>query len=312
MYENLDIITIGEGLVELSSNTSLKFAQIFDKYYGGDSLCSAIAALRCGSSAGYITKLATDNFCEYLLDAWGSEGLDTSHIKLTGGQNGVYFVGKKDNKSEFVFYRRKTAAMSLCIDDIDFGYIKNSKCVYATGFVQSLSLSVREVVREIFKFAKENDILVAYDPNFSEKVTTSAEAKELFEEVSPYIDIIFLNTKADTEALFDTHSIDKVLKILADKAIGASIIREHKNGLHVSNCGCYNFVKYESSRVVDATGWEAAFNGAFLNYYLKGYDTIKCARLANALSMLQIKNVGAIKSIPDKIETEKLYNEIYG
>ena len=38
MLENLDIITIGEGLIELSSPTSIKFAQIFDKYYGGDSL----------------------------------------------------------------------------------------------------------------------------------------------------------------------------------------------------------------------------------------------------------------------------------
>ncbi len=312
MYENLDIITIGEGLVELSSSTSLKFAQIFDKYYGGDSLCSAIAALRCGSSAGYITKLATDNFCEYLLDAWGSEGLDTSHIKLSQGQNGLYFVGKKENKSEFVFYRRKTAAMSLSIDDIDFGYIKNAKCVYATGFVQSLSLSVREVVREIFKFAKENEILVAYDPNFSQKVSTVEEAKEFFEEVAPYIDIIFLNTKSDAPALFDTSSIDKIQKAISDKAIKISIIREHKNGLHLLNNSSYNFVKYESCKVIDATGWEAAFNGAFLNYFLKGHDTIKCAKLANALSILQIKNVGAIKSIPDRIETEKLYNEIYG
>lgn len=312
MFENLDIITIGEGLVELSSNTSLKFAQIFDKYYGGDSLCTAIAALRCGSSAGYITKLGNDNFCEYLLDAWDCEGLDVSQVKLSQGQNGLYFVGKKENKSEFVFYRRKTAAMNLCIDDINFDYIKNTKCVYATGFVQSLSLSVREVVREVFKYASENGIPVAYDPNFSSKISTIEEAKEYFDEVSKYIDIMFLNTKSDTQALFDTTSIDKVQKILADNAININIIREHKNGLHVTNTANYDFIKYKDINIVDATGWEAAFNGAFLNYFLKGYDTIKCAKYANALSILQIRNVGAIKSIPNRIETEKLYEEIYG
>lgn len=312
MFENLDIITIGEGLVELSSNTSLKFAQIFDKYYGGDSLCTAIAALRCGSSAGYITKLGNDNFCEYLLDAWDCEGLDVSQVKLSQGQNGLYFVGKKENKSEFVFYRRKTAAMNLCIDDINFDYIKNTKCVYATGFVQSLSLSVREVVREVFKYASENGIPVAYDPNFSSKISTTEEAKEYFDEVSKYIDIMFLNTKSDTQALFDTTSIDKVQKILADNAININIIREHKNGLHVTNTANYDFIKYKDINIVDATGWEAAFNGAFLNYFLKGYDTIKCAKYANALSILQIRNVGAIKSIPNRIETEKLYEEIYG
>lgn len=312
MFENLDIITIGEGLVELSSNTSLKFAQIFDKYYGGDSLGTAIAALRCGSSAGYITKLGNDSFCEYLLDAWDSEGLDVSQIKLSQGQNGLYFVGKKENKSDFVFYRRKTAAMNLCIDDINFNYIKNAKCVYATGFVQSLSLSVREVVREIFKFAKENNIPVAYDPNFSAKISTPEEAKEYFNEVSKYVDIMFLNTKSDTQALFDTTSIDKVQKILADCTININIIREHKNGLHITNTANYGFVEYKHIPIIDATGWEAAFNGAFLNYFLKGYDTITCAKLANALSLLQIRNVGAIKSIPNRIDTEKLYKEIYG
>ena len=312
MLENLDIITIGEGLIELSSPTSIKFAQIFDKYYGGDSLGTAIAALRCGSTAGYITKLANDNFYEYLLDAWGAEGLDTSQIKLSQGENGIYFVGKKENKNEFVFYRKKTAARNLCIEDINFDYIKNAKCVYATGFVQSLSLGVREVVREIFKYANENDIPVAYDPNYSPKVSTPEEAREYFEEVSKYIDIMFLNTKSDSLALFDTASIDKIQKILADQTIKINIIREHKKGLHITNTSNYNFVKYENTFITDPTGWEAAFNGAFLNYFLKGYDSVKCAQYANALSILQIQNVGAIKSIPTRIEVEKLFNEIYG
>ena len=48
MGENLDIITIGEGLVELSSNKSLTYAQTLDKYYGGDTLCTAVAAQRLG------------------------------------------------------------------------------------------------------------------------------------------------------------------------------------------------------------------------------------------------------------------------
>ena len=312
MYTNLDIIAIGEGLVELSSANSIKYADKFDKYYGGDSLGTAISALRCGSSAGYITRLGNDNFCEYLLEAWSFEGLDTSQVKFTQGQNGLYFVGKNEGKSEFVFYRRKTAALTPCIDEIDSNTTHNTKCVYATGFVQSLSLSVREVVREVFKFAKENDILVAYDPNYISKVSTQEEAREYFEEVAQYCDVVFLNTKNDTPALFDTQSPDKVLKIISDKAINTCIIREHKKGLHIQNNTFNSFIEYKKSDVVDATGWEAAFNGAFLNYHLKGYDVSKCVKFANALSILQIKNVGAIKSIPQRNETERLYNEIYG
>ena len=57
MGDKLDIITIGESLIELSSNQSLAYAQTLEKYYGGDTLCTAVAAMRLGSKAGYITRL---------------------------------------------------------------------------------------------------------------------------------------------------------------------------------------------------------------------------------------------------------------
>ena len=92
MGENLDIITVGEGLIELSSNKSLTYAQTLDKYYGGDTLCTAVAAQRLGSKVGYITRVGTDYFKEFLLDSWQLEGLDISQVKLVDGINGIYFV----------------------------------------------------------------------------------------------------------------------------------------------------------------------------------------------------------------------------
>ena len=247
-----------------------------------------------------------------MLEAWGCEGLNTSQVKLTNGQNGIYFIGKKDNNPEFMFYRNKTAGMQLCVDDINFDCIKNAKCVYATGFVQSLSLCVKEAVKEIFKFAKENDVLVAYDPNIHPSVMSQQSAQEAFDEVAQYIDIMFLNTKVDSKVLFETQSVDRILQVLSDRGIQVKVIREHKNGIHIQNSINHTFVEYKKDNVIDDTGWEDAFNGAFLSYYLKGNDTIKCAQLANALSLLQIQKVGAIKSIPNKIDTEKLCGELYG
>ncbi len=146
MEENLDIITIGESLIELSAAGSLKNSSCFDKYYGGDTLVTAIAALRSGSRVGYITKVGNDSFGEYLLDAWQSEGLDASRVKLSTEQNGIYFVGSSDHKREYRYYRQKTAASTLSVNDIDFNYIKCAKLIYATGFAKSLSLSARQAV----------------------------------------------------------------------------------------------------------------------------------------------------------------------
>ena len=150
MYSSLDIITIGESLIEFSSEKSLVCADSFNKYYGGDTLAVAISALRSGSKVGYITKVKNDGFGEFLLDSWQSEGLDSGQVRFSELQNGIYFSGQNNGKVEMQFYRKKTAASTLSVDDIDFDYIKSAKFIFATGFVQSLSLSCREVVKEVF------------------------------------------------------------------------------------------------------------------------------------------------------------------
>ena len=70
MNEKLDIITIGESLIELSTDKSLTSATSLDKYYGGDTLTTAIAALRLGSKVGFVSRIGMDCFRNYLLESW--------------------------------------------------------------------------------------------------------------------------------------------------------------------------------------------------------------------------------------------------
>ncbi len=310
MFDNTDIITIGESLIEMSCESSLAVSENFRRSYGGDTLISAIAALKMGAKVGYITKIGNDSFGEYLLDAWQSEGLDTSQIKLANGPNGIYFVGKGDDGHQSVYYRRKTAASQLSIEDIDFDYIRSSKLVYATGLVQSLSLSCREVIKEVFEFAKENGILAAYDINFSKNVWSEDEAREAFEEVVQYIDIIFLNTKDDIPALFNLETCDNIIKKLSDNGIKTIIIKQAQGIYACSGGNCIN-LPYLSANKIDSTGAEAAFNGAFLSFMLQGYDLNTSLKYADCLGSLQIQQIGAARSIPSLEEVTRLYKEKY-
>lgn len=76
MDEKLDVVAIGECLIELSANTKMSDAECLYKYYGGDALATAVAALRMGAKVGFITRVGNDSFKDYLLDGWHSEGLD--------------------------------------------------------------------------------------------------------------------------------------------------------------------------------------------------------------------------------------------
>ncbi len=310
MEKKLDIITIGESLVELSANSSLTAVSSLDKYYGGDTLTTAIAALRLGAKVGFISRIGMDCFRNYLLESWQAEGLDISQVKPADGANGIYIVSKLENgqKTEFAFYRKKTAATMLSIDDISSDYIKNASIIYSTGITQSLSLSAREAVLKAFKIAKENNLITAYDPNFSSKIWSDEEAKESFEEVSEYIDILFLNAKYNSKIVIDSNSVSNTVKYIWDKGISTVVIKSTiDKGYYVCYHGNIEFVKFIHENVIDDTGAGDAFNGGFLYGIANGMPPIRSANLASIVAGLQVKNYGAIKSIPSKEDVYKIF-----
>ena len=94
MFDNTDIICIGESLIELSANESLMYASSLNKYFGGDTMTTAAAAAKLGAKVGYITVIGNDYLKDFLMDACTSEGLDTSQVRLSDGANGLYFVAR--------------------------------------------------------------------------------------------------------------------------------------------------------------------------------------------------------------------------
>lgn len=311
MGEKLDIITIGESLIELSCSGSLAYAQTLDKYYGGDTLCTAVAAQRLGSKAGYISRVGNDPFREYLMDSWQSEGIDISQVKLIDGFNGVYFVGHPDGaEKEFVYYRKKTAATKLSIDDIDKDYILSADVVYATGVTQSLSLAAKEAVKKAFTIAREHNMATSYDPNFDCRLWGVQDAKDAFEEISDLIQIMFLSLEHDAMPLYDVDSPDKCIKYLWDKGIQIVVVKSAKDkGYFVGFEGDITFVKFQTEDIVDSTGSGDAFNGAFLHGMNSGMTPFEAAKLAAIDAAMQCKGLGAIKSTPYK---DDVYAAYYG
>ena len=195
----------------------------------------------------------------------------------------------------------------LSIEDISFEYIQNASLLYTTGVTQSLSISAREAVLKAYKIAKECNLITAYDPNFYSKLWSSEEAKEAFDEISEYIDILFLNDRYDSKIVIDSDSISNTIKYLWDKGISTIIIKSSiEKGYYVGYQGNIEFVKNHNDNIIDETGKEDAFNGAVLYGIVTGMTPLKSVNLGSIVASLQIKNYGAIKSIPSKEEVYKI------
>ena len=298
--QKTDIVIIGECLIELTSNGSLAESSTLNKYFGGDTVTTAVAVSRMGGNVSYVTKVGNDGFSEFILSSPQKENIDTSLIKTNEEQNGMYIVANPQNKKELLYYKRKTAATKLNIEDISEDYIKQVKLVYSTGIVQSLSASSRELVRESFRIARENEVITAYDPNYTSCFMSSGDTKELLEEILDYTDIIFLSLKGDAIRLYEVDSVEQIMKHFWDRGVKIVVIKSHiDNGYYTGYNGSISFTEfYNTSKAIDVTASGDVFNGGFLYAITNGYQPNEATKFASVVSGLQTQNYGAIQSIP--------------
>ena len=296
----IDVAIIGECLIELTSNGTLAESSTLNKYFGGDTVTTAIAVSRLGGKTTYITNVGNDGFSEFILSSLQKENIDTSLIKTNDEQNGMYIVSNAQSKKEILYYKRKTAATKLCIEDFPEDCIKRSKLIYSTGIVQSLSASARELVRESFKTARNNEVLTAYDPNYTSCFMNSGDTKELLDEIIEFTDIVFLSLKKDSTKLYEMESVDNIIKYFWDKGAKIVVIKSHiDNGYYTGYKGNISFTEfYNSAKAVDITASGDVFNGGFLYAVINGYSPVEASKFASVVSGLQTQNYGAIQSIP--------------
>lgn len=300
MEQKIDIVIIGECLIELSANGTLASTSTLNKFFGGDTVTTAVAIARLGGSVTYLTKVGNDGFSDFIISSLQKENIDTSLIKTNEEQNGMYIVSRTADKKELLYYKRKTAATKLSISDLSEECIKKTKVIYSTGVVQSLSAGSRELVRESFKTAKENDVLTAYDPNYTSCFMNSSDTKEFLEEIVDYTDIIFLSLKNDAVKLYEIDSLDKVMNYFWDKGVKIVVIKSHiDNGYYTGYKGEISFTEfYNSQKAIDTTASGDVFNGGFLYAITNGYAPADATKFASVVSGLQTQNYGAIQAIP--------------
>lgn len=302
MDQKIDIAIIGECLIELSANGSLADASTLNKYFGGDTVSTAIAVARLGGNVTYLTKVGNDGFSEFIISSLNKENIDTSLIKTNEEQNGMYIVSHSLDNKEILYYKRKTAATKLSIEDLDEEVIKKLKLVYSTGVVQSLSASSRELVRETFKMAKANDVITAYDPNYTSCFMNSADTKEYLEEIIDFTDVLFLSLKNDAVRLYEIESIDKAMNYFWGRGVKVVVIKSHvDNGYYTGYNGEISFTEfYNTQKAIDTTASGDVFNGGFLYAITNGYTPNDATKFASVVSGLQTQNYGAIQAIPYK------------
>jgi len=296
----LDVIGVGECMVELYADQPLGRAPSLIRSYGGDVLNSLVAICRLGGKAGFITRVGNDPFGQSLLSDWQNEGIDTRQAHLVDGENGVYFISlTTDGEREFTYRRSNSAASLMEINQFDFSYIQSANCLLLSGITQALSDSAQRVVFSAAVVARQFGVKVAFDPNYRPQLWRERggveQARAAFKKIIPYVDYLLPSYPSDLVLLDDSpmkpdHAVERFgelcsvvgLKLGSDGCL--LISDEHPTSIPATSV----------SNVVDSTGAGDAWNGAFLFHYLRHFNLLQAATEANRYAAMTLGFRGAI------------------
>lgn len=165
--KQFDVVTLGELLIDFTENgISDQGNQLFEANPGG-APCNVLAMLtKLGKKTAFIGKVGNDMFGRRLKDSLEEVGIDTRNLVMDEEvHTTLAFVHTfEDGDRDFSFYRNPGADMMLTKEEVQDELIKSSR-IFHFGTLSSTHEGVREATRHAIQVAKENGLIVTFDPN---------------------------------------------------------------------------------------------------------------------------------------------------
>lgn len=318
---NKKILGFGEIMLRLTPPNNQKIIQAnsFDTVYSGGE-ANVIASLSIlGHNTKFITKLPDNYLGQRVIKDFKGYNVDVSDVIMGEGRLGVYYCEIGHGlRSTDVIYDRKYSAISLA-EKAEFDIPKmldNIGLVHLSGITPALSNNLKDVIIDIVKYCKKNNIFVSYDSNFRSKLWSVEDARKVLEEVLNYTDFAFMGY-LDMINILKFEDVDlkfeEKLKYLYEKLFNkypnlkcVSSTKRTVNSINNNTLQGYlfdgkDFFKSNSYTfdILDRVGGGDAFTAGVLHGILKGMNNEKIIEFGICASALKHSIMGDINTVDE-------------
>ena len=320
MDKQYDVVALGELLIDFTENGLSGQGNPLLEANPGGAPCNVLAMLnKLGRKTAFIGKVGNDQFGKMLKEVVEESGTDVSGLAMDEQvHTTLAFVHTfPDGDREFSFYRNPGADMMLTKEEVDPELIKKAR-IFHFGTLSSTHAGVREATRYAIDVAKENGLLVSFDPNLREPLWESLDqAKEEILYGMSRCDILKISDN-EMEFMTGTTDYNKGVEMLREQfdipLICVTLGREGSRAFYKDMIvEAAPFVREDT---IETTGAGDTFEACTLNYILEhGLEDLTEENLkemltfANAGASIITTRKGALKVMPEKEEIEKVTRE---
>lgn len=308
------VITFGEIMMRLNPEGYRRFVQAdrFEASYAGGEANVAVSLAQYGEDASFVSKVPAHEIGQACVNSLRRFGVGTEHILRGGDRLGIYFVEKgASQRASKVIYDRAFSAIALAKrEEFDWPAIfAGADWFHWTGITPALGGDLPQICLDACKAAKELGVTVSCDLNYRKKLWSREKAREVMEQLIPYVDLCIANEEdasdvfgikaADTD--IDSGQLSKegyisVAKQICDRfgcrktaitlrsSLSATI---NKWAGMLYDGSQAHFSKEYTIHIVDRVGGGDSFGGALIHAQLQGWDPQKSIEYAVAASCLK-------------------------
>lgn len=289
----VDVVVLGEVLVEFSSLTPLADGAAVRLGFSGDALNAAAAAADAGAHTALVARVPDDDLGDALVARVAELGVDTRWVRRHPGGHGVYVTHADPlGGRQFAYARSGSVGSTLSPGDLDDESLAAAGAVVATGITAAVSDTALAAVRHAAAVAQG----FVYDPNFRPRLTTADRAGAVLRELAPRAALVTPSWPDETAALLGIPAgtpARVAAQQVSDLGFRAVALSCGPRGVVLSDAGGVREVAgVAAPRVVDQTGAGDCLTGTVAARLALGDSLDVAVGLGVAAAALSVQGQG--------------------
>jgi 2-dehydro-3-deoxygluconokinase len=295
----LDVLVIGEVLVEISTRDTILERTAASVDFSGDALNVACAAAAAGARTALLARIPDDDLGDAIVAKLRRFGVRTDTVIRGPGQHGLYLShGDPRGEREFTYVRRSSFGSTLNPDDLDPQLARSAAVVTASGVATAVSATAAALVERAAAAAR----CFVYDPNLRLRLTTAEQAGATLRRLLPLCAVVTPSWPTETRALLrlpdDAPEAAAIQRLRRLGARDIVLTRGAHGSLVAAGAELTDVPVVPAPSVIDQTGAGDSMTGTLCARLAAGDSLVDAVRLGAAAASLSVGGLGGTGRVP--------------
>ena len=260
-------------------------------HLGGLAGVTAAVYSALGGRAAFIGALGMDGFGDFVAGALTNRGVDVSHAKRVGDRGTAATVVLVSDDGERSFLHHAGCSQSLVEEDIDYDFVRQARHLHWGGPAVTAGLDGPPMGR-VLEQAKKLGLTTSMDTCYD----GAGKWLPRIEPALPHLDIV-MSSIEEAQQYTGRHEPEEIADFYRDFGPDTAMIKLGEQGMFVKNGSGAFCVPAHRVEVRDTTGAGDAACSGFLYGYLRGWDTLRSAKFANAVGGMTVQAMGGSEGV---------------